>query len=400
MRYLIALALAATCAYADIGPWCGAVTTTSAVVKMKSTTVDKLTVEGQEFPVARSGEIATFTLTGLEPDHLYTYQIGPNTGSFRTFPQGQASFKFVFASCGHGNNLSIYDTINRQNPLFYMNVGDLHYANINENDPVLYRQAYDQVFGGESYARLFRQTPFVYTWDDHDFGPDNSDSHSPGRFAARLAYQEYLPHYPLAAGTRDVPIYQTFEVGRVKFIVTDTRSERSPSKSADGPQKTMLGAQQKAWLKQELLAANGRYPLIFWVSSVTWIGKPKKGDLWSAYATERREIANFIKDNHIRGVCILCGDAHSVAADDGTNSDYADGGGAPIPVLLSSPLDSRPNSKGGPYSQGVYVPARGEGLYGLVAVTDLGDKIQVTFSARNQDDVERLRFEFAVTGSE
>jgi hypothetical protein len=40
-------------------------------------------------------------------------------------------------------------------------------------------------------------------------------------------------------------------------------------------------------------------------------------------------IADFIKTNQIHGVCILHGDSHMLAADDGTNSDYATGGERP-----------------------------------------------------------------------
>ena len=61
-------------------------------------------------------------------------------------------------------------------------------------------------------------------------------------------------------------------MGRVKFIVTDLRSERDDPQSPEGPGKTMMGVQQKEWFKSELLSANGKYPLIFWVSSVPWIG--------------------------------------------------------------------------------------------------------------------------------
>ena len=60
------------------------------------------------------------------------------------------------------------------------------------------------------------------------------------------------------------------------------------------------------------------------------------------------------ESNHISGVCILHGDSHMLAADDGTFSDYATGGGAPIPVMCAAPLDQNPSLKGGPYSQGVY----------------------------------------------
>jgi hypothetical protein len=109
--------------------------------------------------------------------------------------------------------------------------------------------------------------PFVGIWDDHDFGGNNSNRKASSHEAARLTYEEYVPHYPLASGEGDVPIYQSFAVGRVKFILTDLRSERDDAKKKDNAGKSMMGARQKEWFKKELLEANGKYPLICWVSS-------------------------------------------------------------------------------------------------------------------------------------
>ncbi len=228
-----------------------------------------------------------------------------------------------------------------------------------------------------------------------------------------------------------MPIYQSFAVGRVKFILSDLRSERDDVRDKDTAQKSMMGAKQKAWFKSELLSANGAYPLICWVSSVPWIGEPGTNfyhlvktnqygyihhtnlvetdssrtnrnrapadeDHWSMFSTERREIADFIKSNHIHGVCILHGDSHMLAADDGRSSDYATGGGAPIPVMCAAPLDQDPSLKGGPYSQGVYRVKSGETCFGLLTVTDKGEAIDVAFSGRNQKDQEKISLKFTV----
>jgi hypothetical protein len=191
----------------------------------------------------------------------------------------------------------------------------------------------------------------------------------------------------------------------------------------------MLGAKQKEWFKQQLLEARDRHPLIFWVSSVPWIGtvgtnyypistnlygyihhrkltKPperRKGrypyddDHWSAYASERRELADFIKQHDIRNLVILHGDMHSLGADDGTHADYSTGGGGPrIRVLAAAPLDQNPSVKGGPYSQGWYRVKRGEGAFGLVTVTDLGREIRVKYSGRNNRNDEKVSLEFTV----
>jgi hypothetical protein len=121
-------------------------------------------------------------------------------------------------------------------------------------------------------------------------------------------------------------------------------------------------------------------------------------DHWSAFATERREIADFIKSNHIEGVCILHGDSHMLAADDGSHSDYATGGGAPLPVMCAAPLEQNPSMKGGPYSQGVYRvrDKEGEGAFGLLSVTDKGDHIEVAYSGRNNKNEEKISLKFSV----
>ena len=103
-------------------------------------------------------------------------------------------------------------------------------------------------------------------------------------------------------------------------------------------------------------------------------------DNWGWYPEERKNIANFIKKNDIP-VCIVSGDAHMAAIDDGTNSDYATNGGAPIPIFHAGPLDRKPSIKGGPYSHG----ASGvRGQFGIMEVIDDGgDNICIEWKVKN-----------------
>jgi prolyl oligopeptidase PreP (S9A serine peptidase family)/phosphodiesterase/alkaline phosphatase D-like protein len=437
------------------GPWSGSVTPRSAVVKAKlpreGMTARLLVSKSPRLnsplhtALARAdtndGNVVAFEIKELQPDTQYYYAVEverrldlKSRGEFHTFPtEGPASFTFAFASCGRTASTSDnFDHIRQQHPLFYMNMGDFHYLNITTNDRARFRAAYDLVLSSPQQADLYRHVPFVYVWDDHDFGGNNSNRKASSHEAARLTYDEYVPHYPLSFGEGDYPISQSFVVGRVKFILTDLRSERDDPRKKDGPDKTMMGKAQKAWFKKELLESNSKYPLICWVSSVPWIGEPGKSpyrglktnhfgyihhtqtnlfqtstrtnrnrgpideDHWSVYAAERREIANFIKSNHIQGVCILHGDSHMLAADDGSNADYATGGGAPIPVMCAAPLDQDPSLKGGPYSQGVYKTHGNQGCYGLMTVKDQGPQVDVYYSGRNFKDKEVISLKFSV----
>ncbi len=436
----------------ELGPWTGGITSTSAVLKAKVrkpgydvflrlASEDGLESRrmGPVLSTTHEHRVVSFVLEGLRPDTAYRASLeikGTNetaeTARFRTFPAGPASFRFAFGSCGRtGSKLGTYDRIREHRPLFFLCPGDFHYEDIKTNRVEKFWRAYDAVLGSRVQGRLYREVPLVYVWDDHDFGGNASDDRALSRPAARAAYELYAPHYPLAFRGPEEPISHAFTVGRARFIVTDLRSQREPVTMQDGPGKTMLGKAQKEWLKRELMAANGAFPLIFWVTPVPWNGttqtnhywpvttnllgyihhetlayttnhgaRPSKptGDSWAWYAAEREELATFVRDQRIRGLVILHGDMHALAADDGRNTDFAKGGGAPIPVFAAAPLDQTWSIKGGPYSAGVYAPRKGEGCFGLVDVIDSGDVVRARFSGRTQDDVERVSLEVSVPG--
>lgn len=359
--------------------------------RLVDATIDDLTTP----PVLR------FALDGLTPDTDYWYAATldgeldlARKGYLRTFPDGPASFTFAFGSSAEtGSNGAVFDTIREAEPRFFLSLGDFFYGDIDENDPGLYRDAYDETLTAPAQAALYRSAPVAYMWDDHDFGPNNSDALAPGREAAQAVYRQVVPHYPLAA-TDDAAIYQAFTVGRVRVILTDNYSYRSPDAAPDGPKKTMLGDEQESWLKQQLLDANGAYPVIIWGNSQPWIATAGGDtDGWGFFATEREEIASFIVDNDIQGLMMLSGDAHALAIDDGSNTAY--GGDAPgFPLFHASALDRPGSEKGGPYSRGIYP---GGGQFGLVTVNDDGGPtIEIVWSGRTYAGEEIVGYRFTV----
>ncbi|EQB62615.1 MAG: hypothetical protein RBG1_1C00001G0194 [candidate division Zixibacteria bacterium RBG-1] len=393
--------------------WSGAVTPTSVVIKAKlipDSSVARIVVSEQpdlsnpfysDYGTAiTSDRFLRFDIDSLTPNTQYYYAVEVNnavdtsvTGRFHTFSQDSGSFTFALGSCAQtGSNSQVFQTILNQNPLFFFHLGDFHYQNIGVNDQNLFRQAYETVLASPNQSALYQQVPIAYIWDDHDFGPNNSDSTSPSRTASRLTYQEYVPHYPLVFGTGNISINYSFAVGRVMFIVCDSRSARSPFSATDNSAKTMLGTAQKAWFKQKLLEAKSSHPLIVWVNSLPWIGATGD-DGWYLYTNERREIANFLKNYDVKNLCMISGDAHMLAIDDGTNSDYATGGGAGFPVFHAASLDQIPSIKGGPYSEGAF-PGRGQ--FGLMTVNDQGDSLVIQWSGRDSINQEIVGYSFSV----
>jgi phosphodiesterase/alkaline phosphatase D-like protein len=358
--------------------------------------------------------VARFTLRDLEPGRSYHYAVEVNgvldlqaTGHFRV--QDEPSHLFAFGSCADSrSNHAIFDTIRtlQPAPAFFVHLGDLHYDDIGQFAPAngvsylpQYRAAYDEVLAGRQ-GHLWRTMPIAYTWDDHDYGPNDSDTLSPGKVDAYRAFREYVPHRPLASPTRE-GIYQSFVVGRVRYVLTDCRSKRSPKWRTDNASKVVLGAAQEAWFKAELLAAKAAGQVVCWGNSKPWIASAVgANDHWGDYATERTRLANFIAHHDLaRRTFIVSGDMHAVAYYDATtdtHGDYATGGGANLHVLQAGPLDQVANNKGGPYTHGpLPFVARAPGpwtrQFGLCRVTDTGGPtITVAFSARNGAGVELL----------
>jgi hypothetical protein len=116
-------------------------------------------------------------------------------------------------------------------------------------------------------------------------------------------------------------------------------------------------------------------------------------DDWGGFAAERAEIANFIAANGIDNVMLLAGDAHMLAIDDGSNSDYSASGGGGFPVFQAGSLDRPGSVKGGPYSEGTYP---GAGHFGLVTFTDNGSSMTVRLSGRNWLGEELVGYSFSV----
>jgi hypothetical protein len=216
--------------------------------------------------------------------------------------------------------------------------------------------------------------PVAYVWDDHDYGTNNADAAAPSRDAARTAYRQAVPHHRLPAGSDSGAIYQAFSMGRVRFVLTDTRSERSGT--------SMLGREQLAWLLDEIRTASRTHALVVWVNPDPWIAPDEPGrDDWGGYAEERQLIADTIAETGTDNLVMLSGDAHMVALDDGTNSDYSRAGGAGFPVLHAAALDRPGEVKGGPYSDGTFP---GAGQFGTLSVEDHGgDRITLDLAGRD-----------------
>lgn len=159
-----------------------------------------------------------------------------------------------------------------------------------------------------SLRSLAKEIPFWVTWDDHDFGKNDSDGLVADKENIRQAFLEYtaLASY----GENDEGIYTRFRRGPVEVWMIDDRwfSQTAPS-WADPNQKTCLGDAQWKWLQETLKASTAPFKLL--CCGMVWYPKGNsEKDHWETYAAEREALFAFIKKNQIPGVMVLSGDIH------------------------------------------------------------------------------------------
>ena len=443
--------------------WLGAVTDRSITIKAKLNNKiepgknyiqvfyhqnDNLTSNNQELnkvgASSTSDRIATFNLSDLEEDTVYYYVIiadgrrYPQQGTlqFKTVKVGQPyNFAIACSSCAGGtigqfssygvSNSKVFDAIGQyqyqakngrdSNLDLFIHMGDLHYRNdlpfigLKENYLDDYRYNYDLVMDRTRQRNLYQNIPLAYVWDDHDYGTNDSDGSYNLKYVASEAYRERVPHYPLEEELNVIErrgaIYQSFVIGRIRFIMTDSRFHQDSVATVDNIDKTLLGKEQKEWLFEQLLRGkkrqqNNREGLTIWVNSIPWIAaKDAPTDSWNKFTQERTAIANFIKENQIDKLLMISGDAHMLALDDGTEgtaNSYATGGGGSFPVIHAACLDSRSSFKGGPYNGEKYLinsavsnkygAIPGKEQWGLLKFTDDGNQIEVEVELKRMKD--------------
>lgn len=360
--------------------------------------------------VATAGNIAKLTVTGLSANTAYQCRVEPGdapaqglTGSFTTLPSGtNVSFTMaMFGDADNASNHAVFDRIRTDSGArLALHLGDMHYTNINVNDRAYFRAAWDEVFAQSRQSQLYRTIPTDYVWDDHDYGPNNSDGTSTGHDAACAYYRARVPHRTLADATITAPVYHSWVIGRVRFVLTDQRSAASAKGNTDNSSKTMLGTAQKTWFKAELDAATAAGQMVVWVCSRTFQCDATAGaDHWGGFTTERTELVNYIKANAHGRVIVLAADMHAMRI--GNDRDFASGGGEALRVFQCATLDHPTidtSGYGGVSSTGATAFSATNGAYTTMQITDSGGStISVAWKGFNSSGSQLMSSSFTVT---
>ena len=313
----------------------------------------------------RDEGIATTTvrLKGLKAGQTYAYQVtvedkaGPVL-QFKTHPRWQyrnmvppPGFRLAMGSCAYineperdrdgrayGGDYQIFDRMAEAKPDLMLWLGDNTYFRENDYtsaEGMAHRYRHDRAL--PQLQRLLQTGRHQAIWDDHDYGPNNSNHSFTLKGDALNLFQRYwanrshgLPGHP--------GIYGSFTESDVEFFLLDNRSFRDSDEDLRNPTKAQFGAEQMRWLKNALLASTATFKVI--AAGGQFLNDYNRFEGWTHFKAERADFMDWLAANRVRGVLFLSGDRHQTEL-----IKLPRHGHYPLYELTCSPLTAGP-SKG------------------------------------------------------
>jgi alkaline phosphatase D len=241
----------------------------------------------------------------------------------------QLPARIAFGSCGSQDRpMSILDSVANQQPDLFIWLGDNIYGDT--KDMQVLRDKYAMLAAKPEFQRLKAATPFLATWDDHDYGWNDAGRHYPFKEESKeifLDFWEEPTNSPrrLRKGIYTSKYYNNHNM-TLQIILLDNRTFRDDLRRYRGElsrdprffypldyypheitDSTLLGEEQWRWLEAEL-----RKPAdLRIIASGTQFSISYNGyEAWANFPHERQRMLDLIKNTGASGVIFLTGDVH------------------------------------------------------------------------------------------
>ena len=211
-------------------------------------------------------------------------------------------------------------TMLKLKPHFFVGTGDNIYYDTPkkpraETVPQM-RQKWHEQFVQPRYRQFFAAVPTYWMIDDHDFridDCDNSGDYLPSPETGHRLMLEQLPYGPVDEETKT---YRTHRINKdLQVWFTENRLYRSNNSMKDGLEKTIWGAEQKAWLKKTLAESDATFKIM--ISPTPMVGPDDKRKFdnhtnFKGFRHERDEFFAWLNETGIakENFYLVCGDRH------------------------------------------------------------------------------------------
>ena len=227
----------------------------------------------------------------------------------------------AFGSCNRQNLLQpIWSDIEKAQPDLWIWSGDCVYVDSPNKDVII--RKFEFQYNNPNYNAFRDKVPIIGTWDDHDYGENNSGKWFQSKEVTQEKFLDFLDEPQDSQRRHQKGVYTSYTFGptgkRVKVLLLDNRYHAD----IPGPESDLLGKTQWSWLENELANSQAQIHLI--ISGIQILHEEHRYEKWANFPRSRERLLRLIKDSQIPGVILISGDRHihEIAVKDDYETPY------------------------------------------------------------------------------
>ena len=216
----------------------------------------------------------------------------------------------------HREGYHIYPAMQKLKLDFLIPTGDTVY--LDSESPrartvELARYHWQRMYSLPRHIEFHRHVPGYWEVDDHDSWANDCWPTMRALWMNPLTFEQGFGIYREQVPMGDLP-YRTIRWGKgLQVWVVEGRLYRSPNNMEDGPDKTIWGKEQLAWLKRTIMESDAGFRVL--ISPTPIVGPDRdrgKNDNHSndAFAHEGDHFRSWTKEQKLRNFYTCCGDRH------------------------------------------------------------------------------------------
>jgi len=248
----------------------------------------------------------------------FDYALEFQTQDLWQYRHDPPAFSFIFGTCnyvneeatdrpgrGYGGADEVYAAMHAKKPDFMLWGGDNFYYREPDYTRTGMIHRNDHARAVKAMQPLLANVHHYAVWDDHDYGPNDSDRSFPLKHMSLEMFKLYWgnPNYVFP----NEGITGKFQWADVEFFLMDDRWNKAPNELND-PNKDYWGAKQMNWLLDALTTSKASFKII--VNGGQVISPAKVFENMANYEAERTYLLKELKNRKIPGVLFLSGDRH------------------------------------------------------------------------------------------
>ena len=248
----------------------------------------------------------------------FDYALEFQTQDLWQYRHDPPAFSFIFGTCnyvneeatdrpgrGYGGADEVYAAMHAKKPDFMIWGGDNFYYREPDytRTGMIHRNNHARAV--KSMQPLLANVHHYAIWDDHDYGPNDSDRSFPLKHMSLEMFKMYWgnPNFVFP----NEGITGKFQWADVEFFLMDDRWSKAPNELND-PNKDYWGSKQMTWLLDALTTSKASFKII--VNGGQVISPAKVFENMANYEAERTYLLKELKNRKIPGVLFLSGDRH------------------------------------------------------------------------------------------